>query len=142
MSRKKKETIETVETVETIQVKERKQASAQELIRRMLVDNFLFQPISKRATSFGERMLLRSPEANVEAHLGVYRICFYLNESAGAEEVQSNSLPAKRAPRCFGTEERGSVREFLERIVGKPLGKKARSRINQIELFPANDKAA
>jgi hypothetical protein len=143
MSRKKKETIvEVVETIEAVEVKERKQASAQELIRRMLVDSFLFQPVSKRATSFGERILLRSPEANVEAHLGVYRVCFYLIETAGGEEAESNKLPKKNAPRCFGTEQRGSVREFLERIVGKPLGKKARSRINQIELFPANDKAA
>ena len=132
--RKKKEKIaEVVEIANTVEVKERKQASAQELIRRMLVDNFLFQPVSTRATSFGERILLRSAEDKVEAQLGVYRVCFYLNENG--EEAAADNLPTKRAPRCFGTEERSLIREFLERVIGKPLSKKERARSKQIELF-------
>ncbi|HEX8266869.1 MAG TPA: hypothetical protein VF596_15815 [Pyrinomonadaceae bacterium] len=141
--RKKKEKIaEVVEIVKAVEVKERKQASAQELIRRVLVDDFLFQPVSKRATSFGERILLRSPEANVEAHLGVYRICFYLNETQNGEESSPNNLPTKRAPRCFDTDHRGLIKEYLIRVVGQPVGKKGRAKSNQIELFPAQKEAA
>ena len=141
--RKKKEKIaEVVEIVKAVEVKERKQASAQELIRRVLVDDFLFQPVSKRATSFGERILLRSPEANVEAHLGVYRICFYLNETEVGEESSPNNLPTKRAPRCFDTDHRGLIKEYLIRVVGQPVGKKGRGKSNQIELFPAQKEAA
>lgn len=142
MRKKKEEIVEVAEVEKTVEVKERKQASAQELLRRMLVDNFLFQPVSTRATSFGERILLRSPEAKVEAQLGVYRVCFYLNETDSGEEIVASSLPTKRAPRCFGTEERSLIREFLERAVGKPLSKKARAKSKQIELFPAQTKVA
>ena len=141
--RKKKEKIaEVVEIVKAVEVKERKQASAQELIRRVLVDDFLFQPVSKRATSFGERILLRSPEATVEAHLGVYRICFYLNEAQNGEDSMAINLPTKRAPRCFDTDQRSLIKEFLIRVVGQPVGKKGRVKSNQIELFPAQKEAA
>ncbi len=141
--RKKKEKIaEVVEIVKAVEVKERKQASAQELIRRVLVDDFLFQPVSKRATSFGERILLRSPEANVEAQLGVYRVCFYLNETKAGEDFAVNSLPTKRAPRCFDTDQRSLIKEFLIRVLGKPVVKKGRAGSKQIELFPAKKEAA
>jgi hypothetical protein len=131
--RKKKEKIaEVVEIAQVVEVKERKQASPQELIRRTLVDDFLFQPVSTRTTSFGERILLRSPEANVEAHLGVYRVCFYLNET-GAETTESS--PTKSAPRCFHTDHRGLIKEYLIRVLGKPVSKKARVKSKQIELF-------
>lgn len=138
--RKKKEKIaEVVEIEKVVEVKERKQASAQELVRRTLVDDFLFQPISTRQTSFGERILLRSPESNVEAHLGVYRVCFYLNEIG---EGSADDLPTKRAPRCFHTDHRGLIKEYLIRVLGKPVGKKGRAKSNQIELFPTQVKAA
>lgn len=141
--RKKKEKIaEVVEIAKAVEVKERKQASAQELIRRMLVNDFLFQSVSKRATSFGERILLRSPEAKVEAQLGVYRICFYLNETEPQEELASGNLPTKRAPRCFDTDERSLIKEFLIRVVGKPVGKKSRAGSKQIELFSGQKEAA
>jgi hypothetical protein len=141
MRKKKEKTAEVVEIVQvTVEVKERKQASAQELIRRMLVDDFLFQAVSKRATSFGERILLRSADAGVEAQLGTYRICFYHNENG--EETPENTLPTKRAPHCFDTDQRGLIKEYLIRAVGKPVGKKGRAKSNQIELFPAQQKAA
>ncbi|MDQ4119973.1 MAG: hypothetical protein M3209_00715 [Acidobacteriota bacterium] len=141
--RKKKEKIaEVAEIVKAaVEVKERKQASAQELIRRMLVNDFLFQSISKRATSFGERILLHSPEARVEAHLGVYRVCFYLNETT-EQEPAANNLPTKRVPRCFDTDQRSLIKEFLIRVVGKPVSKKGRAGSKQIELFPAQKEAA
>lgn len=139
--RKKKEKIaEVVEIAKVVEVKERKQASAQELVRRTLVDDFLFQPISTRQTSFGERILLRSPESNVEAHLGVYRVCFYLNEIG--EEPAADNSPTKRTPRCFHTDHRGLIKEYLIRVLGKPVGKKGRGKSNQIELFPTQIKAA
>ena len=142
--RKKKEKVveEIAEIAEVVEVKVRKQASAQELIRRMLVDDFLFQSVSTRSTSFGERMLLRSPEDNVEAQLGVYRICFYLNDDENGENSSQNNLPTKRAPRCFDTDHRGLIKEYLIRVVGPPVGKKGRAKSNQIELFPAQKEAA
>jgi hypothetical protein len=140
MRKKKEKVVEVVEIAKVVEVKERKQASAQELVRRTLVDDFLFQPISTRQTSFGERILLRSPEANVEAHLGVYRVCFYLNET-GKESAADNS-PTKPAPRCFHTDHRGLIKDYLIRVLGKPVGKKGRGKSNQIELFPAQPKAA
>lgn len=139
MRKKKEKTAEVVETTQVVEVKERKQASPQELVRRALVDDFLFQPVSTRETSFGERILLRSPEANVEAHLGVYRVCFYLNEP-GSENA--DVAPSKSAPRCFHTDHRGLIKEYLIRILGKPVSKKERRKSNQIELFPAQTKAA
>lgn len=142
MRKKKEKVAEVVEIVEAVEVKVRKQASAQELIRRMLVDDFLFQSVSSRATSFGERMLLRSPGANVEAQLGVYRVCFYLNDTETGENSSPNNLPTKRAPRCFDTDHRGSIKEYLIRVVGQPVGKKGRAKSNQIELFPAQKEAA
>ena len=135
MRKKKEKVAEVVEIAKAVEVKERKHASAQELIRRMLVESFLFQPISKRATSFGERLVLRAPEAGVEAQLGVYRVCFYFD---GAAE---RNLPTKRAPLCFDTEQRNDVRAFLEKIFGKPVKKNA-AKSKQRELFPLRKEAA
>ena len=107
----------------SVKAKERKHSTAQEQIGKMLVAEFCFQLISKKTTNFGERWLLRAPEnARLEAQLGVYRICFYAIEATDAvDENASNNFPTNRAPHCFNTDEKSSVRAFLEKTIGKPI---------------------
>lgn len=96
--------------------------SAQEQIRKMLEKEFAFEFVSKKSTNFGERWLLRCTQANLEAQLGVHRICFYTCELKANDaeisniQVQGDSLSAIR-PLCFDTDGRSDVRAFLQKTL-------------------------
>ena len=96
--------------------------TAQEQIRKMLEKEFAFEFVSKKSTNFGERWLMRCTQANLEAQLGVHRICFYTSalRTDAAEtsniQVQDDSLSAVR-PLCFDTDGRSDVRAFLQKTL-------------------------
>lgn len=94
--------------------------SAQDQIRKLLINDFYFALISTKETNFGKRLLLRS-EAGLEAQLGNYRVCFYAAEIADTEKP----FPANRNPLCFGTEHKSDISSFLEKSLGiKPKPKR------------------
>lgn len=97
--------------------------SAQEQIRKLLINDFAFKLISTKETGFGERLRLRCDEG-LEAQLGVYRICFYAAELP--QIAEGKTFPTTRQPLCFDTDHRSEIKLFLEKAVGIKIQPKKR----------------
>lgn len=82
-------------------------------LEKLLISRYGFAFKENINGSIGTRVVLKHLYG-LEVSISPYRVCFYSNSST--ETLPKSFFPAKTAPRCFDTDKKTQIKEYLEKL--------------------------